>query len=115
VKNIVDKFNSLVIARGFKGDYYKKINSTIDNGSGCAVVVGNNNSFFVNCPTNRYYTLMSPFFLNESKYQTMIEQLTGGDQIKTDQALVDLIKQTCNNLKESQFKPFRFGKTNLKN
>jgi outer membrane protein OmpA-like peptidoglycan-associated protein len=108
VKNIIKSFNDLIYARGFTGDYFKKSNSTIDNGSGCStVVVGLNQSFFVDCPTNRYYSLMSPFFLTENKYQTMINELTSGDEVKSDTNLVDLIKITCENLKNTQFAPFK--------
>jgi outer membrane protein OmpA-like peptidoglycan-associated protein len=108
VKNIIESFNGLIYARGFTGDYFKKSNSTIDSGSGCSsVVVGLNQSFFVDCPTNRYYSLMSPFFLTENKYQTMVNELTSGNEVKGDTNLVDLIKSTCENLKNTQFAPFK--------
>ena len=106
VKNIITEFNSLVIARGFNGDYFKKINSTIDNGSGCDVVVGNNTPYLTNCPTNRYYTLMTPFFLKSDKFQTMVNELISGPEVKADSGLVDLIKNTCDKLK-AEFSGFQ--------
>ncbi len=60
---ILKEFNSLVLTKGYNGDFWKKINATIDNGSGCDVVVAQNEPFFGDCPTNRYYTLMCPFFI----------------------------------------------------
>ena len=114
VKNIITEFNSLVIARRFNGDFFKKITSTINNGSGCAVVVGNNTPYLTNCPINRYYTLMTPFFLNSDKFQTMVNELVSGPDVKTDSALVDLIKNTCDDLK-SEFTDFQeFWKKELK-
>jgi hypothetical protein len=114
VKNIITEFNSLVIARRFNGDFFKKITSTINNGSGCAVAVGNNTPYLTNCPINRYYTLMTPFFLNSDKFQTMVNELVSGPDVKTDSALVDLIKNTCDDLK-SEFTDFQeFWKKELK-
>lgn len=106
VKNIINQFNGLVLARGFDGDYFRKINSTIDNGSGCNVVVGTNQGFLQNCPTNRYYTLMNPYFEKTDKFQTMVNELISGPEVKADNTLVELIKTTCDNLK-TQFAGFQ--------
>jgi hypothetical protein len=116
VKNIITGFNELIIARGFKGDYFKKSNSTIDNGSGCNVVVGSNQSFFSDCPTNRYYILMAPIFLTTDKYQTMVNELTTGNEIKSSANLVKVITDTCANLRDVQFGPFKtYWEGELKN
>ena len=116
VKNIITGFNDLIIARGFKGDYFKKSNSTIDNGSGCNVVVGSNQSFFSDCPTNRYYILMAPIFLTTDKYQTMVNELTTGNEIKSSANLVKVITDTCANLRDAQFGPFKtYWEGELKN
>lgn len=107
LKNIVTEFNALTIARGFDGEYWKKSNSTIDNGSGCEVVVGNNRPFLTDCPTNRYYTLMAPFFLKEDKYQTMVNELQNGPEVKADgNNLSIIISSECQFLKE-EFKSFQ--------
>jgi hypothetical protein len=112
LKNIVKEFNDLVIARGFNGDNYKKLNSVIDNGSGCQVVVGQNESFLENCPTNRYYSLMCPFFLKEDKFTTMVNELTSGPEVKGDaNNLANTITAECNKLKED-FKAFQTYWTN---
>lgn len=106
VKKIIEAFNGLVVARGFREDYFKSSNSTIDKGNGCNVAFGDNELFFSNCPTNRYYTLMSPYFLTETKLQTMINELTSGPEVKSDQTLVDLIKVTCESLR-SEYAGFK--------
>jgi hypothetical protein len=112
LKNIVKEFNDLVIARGFNGDNYKKLNSVIDNGSGCQVVVGQNESFLENCPTNRYYSLMCPFFLKEDKFTTMVNELTSGPEVKGDgNNLANTITVECNKLKD-EFKAFQTYWTN---
>ena len=43
---------------------------------------------------------MSPYFINETKLQTMINELTTGPEVKSDTTLVELIKVTCDQLKK---------------
>lgn len=106
VKKVIDNFNSLIVARGFYSENYNTQNSTIDNGNNCSFVVNNNTPYFVNCPTNRYYILMAPFFLVENKFQTMVNELISGNEVKSDSSLVTLIQETCQELKD-EFTSFK--------
>jgi hypothetical protein len=107
VRNILKEFNSLVLTKGYNGDFWKKINATIDNGSGCDVVVAQNEPFFGDCPTNRYYTLMCPFFIKQDKFTNMINDLTSGPEVKSDgNNLTQTITDECNTLK-TEFSNFQ--------
>jgi len=104
---IIKDFNELLINKDFNEEFYKKSNSTLDNGNGCSFVVGNNQSYLINCPTNRYYTLMTPYFLNSEKYQNMVNELIGGTEVKSDtKGLSEQITAACLDLK-SEFESFQ--------
>jgi hypothetical protein len=98
---IIKDFNELLINKDFNEDFYKKSNSTLDNGNGCSFVEGNNQGYLVNCPTNRYYSLMCPYFTNSEKYQNMVNELISGPEVIADtKGLTDQIKEVCNELKK---------------
>jgi hypothetical protein len=98
---IIKDFNELLINKDFNEDFYKKSNSTLDNGNGCNFVEGTNEGYLVNCPINRYYSLMCPYFTNSEKYQNMVNELISGPEVIADtKGLTDQIKEACNDLKD---------------
>jgi len=89
----IQEFNDLVLVAGYNENFYKKNNSTIDTGSGCQAIFGT-------CPTNRYYILMCPFYLKSDKFQTLVNELTSGPEVKGDgNNLSQTIQEECEFLK----------------
>ena len=101
VPKTIEDFNKLILSFDFNPDFFKKSNSTLDNGKGCSFVEGNSQGYLINCPTNRYYSLMCPYFTNSEKFQNMVNELISGPEVKGDtKGLTDQIKEACNDLKK---------------
>jgi hypothetical protein len=75
------------------------------------VITGNYNTSTLNFdpvltifPTEelrRFYLVMSPIFLDDNKFNTFVDSLTGVDKVKDKQSLVDAIRRYCETLKRS--------------
>ena len=104
VKNTINNYESDLSAYLLSGQYYNTDTSTIDTGGGCKFNVpqisSNSIAFFENCEENRFYTLNSHLFINDSSYTTLVNDLTSGNEIKQNENLVEGIKKICEMLKD---------------
>ena len=58
---------------------------------------------------------MNPFYEKSDKFQTLVNELISGPEVKADNTLVELIKNTCDELKKEFGKFQEYWKTELKN
>lgn len=80
-------------------DFYDDKKSIFSNTNNCGFKIGNTEYLVDNCPFNRFYSLNSPLFTNAESLTTFVNDLTSGNEIKQNPALVDGIKKIADGLK----------------
>ena len=99
------------ITTAFKTTVGDKINDFSKKFLKDKVITGNYNTSTLNFdpvltifPTEelrRFYLVMSPIFLDDNKFNTFVDSLTGVDKVSDKQPLVDAIRRYCETLKRS--------------
>ena len=103
VKNTINNYEKDLSDYLLSGDKYNTTTSTIDNGSGCKFNVpkydGQSVQYFTTCEDNRFYTLNSQLFTNSEYFTTLVNDLTGGNEVKQNEVLINGIKKIADDLK----------------
>jgi outer membrane protein OmpA-like peptidoglycan-associated protein len=94
VPEAIKKFEDLLTGSQILTENFKPNSSTIENGNGCTFNL-KNTPLFVECAYNRFYIAMSPLFTKSDLLTSTINELTSGDEIKSNPALVSEIKKVC--------------------
>jgi hypothetical protein len=97
VKNTIDTYNKFLDGYDVTKNYYQESTSTIDR-DGCGFTIPLVKTFFQSCADNRFYILMTPLFTKSDSLTTLINDLQGGNEIKTNPNAVDQIKQIAETL-----------------
>ena len=91
VKNTIDTYNEFLDSYDMTYSYFKESTSTIDR-DGCGFTIPLIKTFFQSCADNRFYILMTPLFTKSDSLTTLINDLQGGNEIKTNPNAVEQIK-----------------------
>jgi hypothetical protein len=94
VPEAIKKFEGLLSESQILTENFKPNSSTIENGNGCTFNL-KNTPLFVTCANNRFYIAMSPLFTKSDLLTSTINELTSGNEIKSNPALVSKIDEVC--------------------
>ena len=94
VPDAIKEFETILKDLKIVSDYFDTSSTTLQDGNGC-----NFNFFggqvFETCAYNRFYIAMSPLFTDPNLLTTVKNDLTSGEEVKKNPALVTLINQVC--------------------
>ena len=106
VYSTIKKFETLLKNEDMVTDFFNPKTSTIQKIEGnCVFSTVGVGGYFGTCSANRFYVLMSQLYINSEYYTTLVNELTSGTEIKSDQTLVEKIKQRSEYLKSEQYIP----------
>jgi hypothetical protein len=106
VYSTIKKFETLLKNEDMTTDFFNSKTSTIQKSEGnCKFSTEGIGGYFGTCPANRFYVLMSQLYINSEYYTTLVNDLTSGNEIKSDQTLVEKIKQRSEYLKSGEYIP----------
>ena len=76
-------------------EFFDPSTSSLNSGDGCNFKFGGTSVFGDSCPNNRFYIAMSPLFTNPSLLTSVIIDLTSGEEVMKNPALVEQVQTVC--------------------
>ena len=97
VPEAIKEFEDIMTELKIVTNYFDPSTSSLNSGDGCNFKFGGTSIFGDSCPNNRFYIAMSPLFTDSNLLTSVINDLTSGEEVKKNPALVTQINEVCKN------------------
>jgi hypothetical protein len=97
VPEAIKEFEDIMTELKIVTNYFDPSTSSLNSGDGCDFKFGGTSIFGDSCPNNRFYIAMSTLFTDSNLLTSVINDLTSGEEVKKNPALVTQINEVCKN------------------
>jgi outer membrane protein OmpA-like peptidoglycan-associated protein len=97
VPKAIKEFEDIMTELKIVTNYFDPSTSSLNSGDGCDFKFGGTSIFGDSCPNNRFYIAMSTLFTDSNLLTSVINDLTSGEEVKKNPALVTQINEVCKN------------------
>ena len=95
VPEAIKEFEDIMTELDISTEFFDPSTSSLNSGDGCNFKFGGTSVFGDSCPNNRFYIAMSPLFTNPSLLTSVIIDLTSGEEVMKNPALVEQVQTVC--------------------